>query len=540
MTRLLLISSVIATQTNIASTTIARAKEYALHTDLVPDEFLKELLALRTEVDHLYKTLSTRTPLIETPCAFQWAQNATHVLLHVKFTRRWNAPGALEVENLKVDFSSDHLSLSGEGGHSGNRYLYFLRLNVFGEVAIETARHNFASVGRLIVHLPKKIPNTRWPRLLADPSMKLDNMHFWMDMHNKFIDQLDQTAKAVKESPLTCTEGSFYCGISDRCVSDCGEACGPAKVLVAPEGRRLCVGVPTELPIVTGFTDLDPEVGRLSGELKLNFTGLSYDISAVRVFFGDALKGKVGAAIAEAPVGGSDILSIVATLPSESAMNFLVTFVNIYGESAEFATLAIKDFVAPPKPLNFGISAGEVAVTLVEDFAKRGISSVAVVFGKPEGCLRSKSISVVNVTEPVFKFQLPPGSRAPLSATHVLVFARTTLGDSLDCATFRLPAGVRGAPKTKASDISFETGQVKIATIAADESLDDFVIYEEKSANQRSQKLGLIGGRGGELNVEDTITKICVFARNLLGEADEGVCVATIKNTSEQETENEL
>ena len=542
-------ASAAASQTFVdANTLLARAQEYVGGTEAVPEEILKQLQKLRTEIDTLHKTLSSRAPVIHTPCAFQWAQNATHVLLHVKFTRRWNAPGALQVANLNVAFTPQGLSLTGEGEHSGNRYLYSLSLNLFSEISPDTARHNFASVGRLMIHIPKKTPSLRWPRLLADATLKPDYMHFWMDMHQRYSDQLDQLP-LVAQSPLTCAT-SFYCPTSDACVAECSAALCAAKPLppADADASAVCVGPPTDAatPQVVSFVDVDPEVAFIRGDLKVNVTASAADeVTGLRVYFGDADKRKLAGASEIHEHRFGEAISVVtlpisAFVPSADALNLLVVLFNQHGEAAKLASLAFRDFVAPPKPAKLEVTAGHVSVSLAPDFAKHNVTAVTVVFGKLDGCVRSKTIAAnltLDSAAVQAGYQLPPGTRAPASATHILAFSRTSLGDSVECVGFALSPTTRSAPKATLADFTWDSATSRLTATSDKHPVEDFVVYAEKTGDQRSRKLGELAG-GEFLAIDDAeVRQICMFARNYLGESEEGQC---LQLTHDQKTNSEL
>ena len=86
----------------------------------------KELDDLIRSLDKSYGEASQVSP------AFQWAQNSSHLFLQIKFAQRWNAPGALEVENSSVVVSDCCFSFSGHGEHSMIRKEYKLFLQFLG------------------------------------------------------------------------------------------------------------------------------------------------------------------------------------------------------------------------------------------------------------------------------------------------------------------------------------------------------------------------------------------------------------------------
>merc|ERR1712039_597007 len=81
--------------------------------------------------------------------AAQWAQNSTHIFLAVKFAQRWNAPGALEVENETVSISSSSFNFTAFGEHSFIRRRYHLSFELFRAVLPDASSWSLASVGRM-------------------------------------------------------------------------------------------------------------------------------------------------------------------------------------------------------------------------------------------------------------------------------------------------------------------------------------------------------------------------------------------------------
>merc|ERR1711959_832484 len=101
-------------------------------------------------------------------------QNDTCVFLTVKYTVRWNAPGALEATDIVVDMGGANFNFTGLGKHSNNKYRYTLGLNLFDNIVESASTWSAASVGKLSVTLRKKW-GRKWPRLLSDRKMKIGN-----------------------------------------------------------------------------------------------------------------------------------------------------------------------------------------------------------------------------------------------------------------------------------------------------------------------------------------------------------------------------
>jgi len=120
----------------------------------------KAVRALKDEADELLRTLNPKYGQAQQVSpAFQWAQNDSCIFLTIKYTVRWNAPGALEVTDPVVNMSHNMFNYTGLGKHSNNKYRYSLSLSMFDAILASSSNWNAASVGKLSVTLRKK-----WPR----------------------------------------------------------------------------------------------------------------------------------------------------------------------------------------------------------------------------------------------------------------------------------------------------------------------------------------------------------------------------------------
>lgn len=144
-------------------------------------------LSIRRELDELSRLLNKKHSVVATLSpAFQWAQSSDHIYLNIKFTYRWNAPGALKIENETVSIQNNTFFFSATGSHSQEKKKYVLNLELFDEIDSDLSEWSFGSVGKLSCTLVKKRPNTIWPRLLKDQKLKIPNMHIWWEMKEKY------------------------------------------------------------------------------------------------------------------------------------------------------------------------------------------------------------------------------------------------------------------------------------------------------------------------------------------------------------------
>eukprot|EP00747_Dinoflagellata_sp_TGD_P168659 gnl/TRDRNA2_/TRDRNA2_195594_c0_seq1.p1 gnl/TRDRNA2_/TRDRNA2_195594_c0~~gnl/TRDRNA2_/TRDRNA2_195594_c0_seq1.p1 ORF type:complete len:317 (+),score=73.92 gnl/TRDRNA2_/TRDRNA2_195594_c0_seq1:43-951(+) len=205
----------------------------------------KAVKAFRAEADEVLQMLKPGygTAQQVSP-AFQWAQNDTCIFLSIKFTVRWNAPGALEVTDAVVNISDASFYFQANGKHSNNKYIYKLNLDMFDHIVEGPSYWSLASVGKLSATIRKRAAR-RWPRLLADRRSKdkINNMHVWLEMQQK-LDPILSGMNVAAHSPLTCKLSSpktmLYCSSADNCKKkdDCRSCIGFTK---ADPKRHICV-----------------------------------------------------------------------------------------------------------------------------------------------------------------------------------------------------------------------------------------------------------------------------------------------------------
>merc|ERR1712085_67198 len=131
--------------------------------------------------------------------AMQWAQNSTHIFIAVKFAQRWNAPGALEVENKTVDFTGCCFNFTAFGEHSFIRRRYHLSFEFFKKIIPSASSWFLASAGRVTVVIAKaSVAN--WPRLFSPAEAQPKNLGVWIDMRAKWQSALEKNPVEKTES----------------------------------------------------------------------------------------------------------------------------------------------------------------------------------------------------------------------------------------------------------------------------------------------------------------------------------------------------
>ncbi|AFZ79325.1 signal peptide-containing protein [Theileria equi strain WA] len=121
--------------------------------------------------------------------ALQWAESPNEIFLSIKFSARWSSPGALQVENEKLDVNEDKLEYSGIGMHSGKRKKYQVKLHLFGNVIGSHTKVTPVSMGRFSITLKKAVPGV-W-NYLNKSTEKLPNQQIWWEMKEKYQEECE-------------------------------------------------------------------------------------------------------------------------------------------------------------------------------------------------------------------------------------------------------------------------------------------------------------------------------------------------------------
>lgn len=154
--------------------------------------------AAKNRLDDLIRVLDRNYgKTAEVTPASQWAQNSTHAFLAVKFAQRWNAPGALEVENETVSITDCCFNFTAFGEHSFIRRRYHLSFELFRDVASKASSWSWAAAGRMTVVFTKK-EAASWPRLLKGKTAP-KNLGVWRDMKEQWDKELKKFNSAGKK-----------------------------------------------------------------------------------------------------------------------------------------------------------------------------------------------------------------------------------------------------------------------------------------------------------------------------------------------------
>mmetsp|Transcript_2051 Transcript_2051/g.5483 ORF Transcript_2051/g.5483 Transcript_2051/m.5483 type:complete len:641 (-) Transcript_2051:112-2034(-) len=542
----------------------------------------KAVRALKEEADELLRTLNPKHGQAhQVSPAFQWAQNDTCIFLTIKYTVRWNAPGALEVTDPAVNMSDNTFSFTGLGKHSNNKYRYALSLSLFDLIIAPQSGWSAASVGKLSVTLRKKWPR-KWPRLLANKKTKIGNMHVWMEKQ----EQLDSTLggmATVSNSPITCSMSEkLYCLATDTCKKavNCSQCPGKA---IPKEEHHICTGMPTEKASLS-FKDLDMQENEIGGEAKITKARNEFDIDRYVVYFGKDERTKLElpdgshAVVGEASPTGADTEVKIAfnTAIPETATHLLVFSKNEYGEFSTPGSAMLKDAVLPkgkPTSLRFededgdkGEVSGTVSIGRADDEAQ--VDEYALHWGRSATRKIVQSSLIRDVPKgsgnnPTHYFTR--GTKIPDGATYLLAFTKNEHGDNPSPVNLKIvdntkpclavgdpdcPAGVQVTadedPDPGHAQVTVTVGKAK-----TEASVREYALYWGRQSCADGGQTGAKNGHIKDVPIDGSMavvlpadteipsdtSHILVFSKNAHGESDFCVSASFEDNASAEKKE---
>jgi len=516
--------------------------------------------SLKEEADELLRTLNPKygQAQVVSP-SFQWAQNDTCVFLTVKFTVRWNSPGALEVAEPAVAMSGNTFNFTGLGKHSNNKYKYVLSLAAFDNIVPEASVWSLASVGKLSVTLRKRWAR-KWPRLLADKKLKIGNMHVWMEQQEK-LDAALHGMHTVSHSPVTCLgQEKLYCLSTDSCKKggNCTQCAGKSFPDFA---TGLCTGIPGERASIT-FKDTDMDEHQIGGEIKVNKARNEFDIDSYKVYWGKGIEQKLEpeetALLGSlAPTGSTVDLKIPQNTPiPESATHLLVFSENSFGQLTPPGFVMIKDAVLPKgkaKSVSFEDEDGdrsEVSGTLAIEKAddEEKIQDYSVHWGKNERrkvSLNSHLKDVSKGTSPL-QYKVPTSTKVPDGATHLLVFSKNEFGENPNPTSMKLvdntkpciQLGEEDCPRSITSSVDLNpdpkvaTLTVSIEQAVSEQAISGYMLYWGRRGCEEGGQSGAKNGfvvdvsideaksvELADVSVPEGSTHLLAFSKNRHGES---------------------
>ena len=127
----------------------------------------KQLAILRRSQSKLYKNLAREDrEVISIKPAFKWAQSLDNVFIETKFSHRLDSPACSDIIDQKIKITESHLNLTSKWRRGDDTLLFTLHLNLFDKVDVSESKWEKQSMGRIYIHLKKKIKPNRWCKCL--------------------------------------------------------------------------------------------------------------------------------------------------------------------------------------------------------------------------------------------------------------------------------------------------------------------------------------------------------------------------------------
>lgn len=521
----------------------------------------------RSKLDMLVKLLDPEfSKPQKVPPAFQWTQNDSAVFIQLKYSRRFNAPGAVDVEDFSCTFGNTSLIFSAIGGHSGKRFEYALNLDFFDSIIPEQSSWNIGSVGKVLLTISKHTIS-KWPRLLLT-NQKIDNMHYWYD----FGDQMEGSMKSlptISESPLTChSQVAFFCPTSGKCTSSCSQCKSKPLTL---EGA--CGGTPAYTPKEISFTDIDGEFGFISGDVEVTIIKEyhRFDIDGFNIYLQPAGVNLTDTSKPLTKTAGISNTTAKVNLPRTAAgsashsFEWIAVPFNRYGEAREKGIKRIVVDVFRPEnctsvePISFeDIEGDEGSLKGLFRFrpptSANSATHLVLHWGKSDSAkLTGITSQISEITIHSSLYNLSATTAIPAGASHVLFYAKSSAGEG------SFPVGVwaiedNDRPKgTVASLRLLSDRRVEFKRINEESLITGYIIRSEwMGSSQQSRDIETVPTAGfftfskdvqstvpvdepSDSNFKPDSWKVCVYLSNKLGPAKEGACVDVAPRSAKTE-----
>ena len=514
--------------------------------------------AVRARIDELVKLLDPdySKPHRMNP-AFQWTQNDTSVFIQLKYSRRFNAPGSVDVTDFNCTFTDTSMIFSAIGGHSGKMFEYVLDLDFFDSIDPVFSKWMEGSVGKVSLTI-QKARASKWPRLLLDKSLRIDNMHYWFDFGEK-QESILNAMPSVTDSGLTCSkQDSVYCSVTDKCVVACNEENCSGR-LNLNSVFSVCEGPPTIAPKQVSFNDTNSQRNVISGSVEVTFSPMSFDIEYVNVYItstGLDLTDNLSEFLRSSAriTGNQTTIGIVSVdLSTVGMADLVVVPVNAFGENREKKIrIKITDAFAPN---NAGLLddvsfidtdpainsvKGDFLYTLPPDLD--GAIGLAFYWGKSDSekhktkAFNEDSLASTNDG----KYSLTAATPMPSGATHVLIFARGPAGGGeVQIGAVLVYDKYRPQKKTKPFDLQ-SSGEEVSFSVSSTENVSFYSIRVTNTKNQ-TKEVEVVEVSESVLSYVSPVAtrpnyvQLCVYPGNDMGRSVDPECMPLNSNRSEDE-----
>lgn len=144
-----------------------------------------------------FKFLDTEYNVVY-PC-FEWAQSMDRIFINIKFSHKWDAPGCMDVKDSEVLVHENLVMINTVCVIGDNPVKYVLNLDLYDYIDENDIMSNTSTTGRFQLSLKKKTSGY-WKILRRKYSDFPKNSRIWIEMRDKFIDQLPKFEDEEEEN----------------------------------------------------------------------------------------------------------------------------------------------------------------------------------------------------------------------------------------------------------------------------------------------------------------------------------------------------
>lgn len=178
-------------------------EQYYSKNDIDTMEVIENQIALlKRKQSKLYKDLARqdKEAMLIKP-AFKWAQSLDNIFIETKFSHRLDAPSCIDILDQKIKITEKYLNLTAKCRRGDDTLHYSLFLNFYDNVNVTASSWEKQSMGRIYIHLKKKIYPNRWTKLFmnTEDDDKPGRVQLWKEMHEKYEKSLQTYANQFRE-----------------------------------------------------------------------------------------------------------------------------------------------------------------------------------------------------------------------------------------------------------------------------------------------------------------------------------------------------
>ena len=131
--------------------------------------------------------------------SFRWAQSLDNIYIEIKYSNRHDSPGCLEIKDMNIDIKNDSLTFEGYCVLADVPIKIDFHIETYQGINVIECSHGEGSVGRYQIRLRKK-ERSYWKKLLKDEFPVPNNMRIWIEMKEKYEQELKEYEKNEEEN----------------------------------------------------------------------------------------------------------------------------------------------------------------------------------------------------------------------------------------------------------------------------------------------------------------------------------------------------